>query len=204
MASRRSPVRVGSGPLDFFGIFGSVILTISLHIKKSIINKLNYRIGKEAITRRETESADRFAVRRDYAEIVAGKNVLMVDDILTTGGSAKKVIEATRACGGNVVGLGALWNSGGISAREMGTPKLVALVNERLETWDENSCLLCWRNIPINWTAEPLLFSDVFVCFIFKNLYNLSRDKFAESYRDYSRRQPALGEKQGTAFVFRT
>lgn len=91
-----------------------------------------------------------FAIKRGYNEIVAGKNVLVVDEILTTGESARKVIEATRAYGGNVVGLGVFWNRGGISAREMGVLRLVALVNEKIETWDENSCLLCWRNIPIN------------------------------------------------------
>lgn len=98
----------------------------------------------------KTGSVDEFVIKRGYDEIVAGKNVLVVDDVLTTGGSARKVIEATRACGGNVVGLGVLWNRGGISARGMNVPRLAALVNEKLETWDENSCLLCWRNIPID------------------------------------------------------
>lgn len=93
---------------------------------------------------------DKFVIKRGYDEVVAGKRILVVEDILTTGGSAKKVVEITRAIGGNVVGLGALWNRGGITAQEIGVPKVVALVNEKLETWDENACLLCWRNIPIN------------------------------------------------------
>lgn len=74
-----------------------------------------------------------------------------MEDVLTTGGSVKKVVEATRAIGGKVIGLGALCNRGGITPQEVAeVPKLVALVNMRLEAWDEKDCPLCEQNIPIN------------------------------------------------------
>ena len=77
--------------------------------------------------------------------------VLVVEDILTTGGSVKKVIEATRAIGGEVVGLGVLCNRGGITSHDVGdVPKLFALVNVTLESWTEAECPLCAKGIPIN------------------------------------------------------
>lgn len=99
----------------------------------------------------KAESGDAFIIKRGYDKLVAGKNVLVVEDVLTTGGSAKKVIEATRALGGNIVGLGVLCNRGGITPQDVANPpKLFALVNVRLDAWDEAACPLCAQNIPIN------------------------------------------------------
>ncbi len=99
----------------------------------------------------KAESGDSFVIKRGYDKLVAGKNVLVVEDVLTTGGSAKKVIEAVRAIGGNVVGLGVLCNRGGITPQDVADPpKLVALVNVKLDAWDEAGCPLCAQGVPIN------------------------------------------------------
>lgn len=45
--------------------------------------------------------------RRDF-EIVSGDRVLVVDDILTTGGSVRDTVEAVRKEGGTAVGVGVL------------------------------------------------------------------------------------------------
>lgn len=91
-----------------------------------------------------------FVIKRGYDKLIAGKNVLVVEDVLTTGGSVKKVVEAVRKCGGNIVGVGALCNRGGITAEDLGVPKLVALVNVTLDAYEEKDCPLCKQDIPIN------------------------------------------------------
>ncbi len=92
-----------------------------------------------------------FVIKRGYDKLVVGKRVLVVEDVLTTGGSAKRVIEAVRAIGGEVVGLGVLCNRGGITAADVADPpKLFALVNIKLDAWDETDCPLCRDNVPIN------------------------------------------------------
>jgi orotate phosphoribosyltransferase len=74
-----------------------------------------------------------------------------VEDVLTTGGSAKKVIEATRALGGDVVGLAVLCNRGEITKQDVANPsRLSTLVKVKLEAWDEKDCPLCAQNVPIN------------------------------------------------------
>ncbi len=98
----------------------------------------------------KAESTDTFVIKRGYDKLIAGKNVLVVEDILTTGGSAKKVIEVTRAIGGNIVGLGVLCNRGKITPEDCGVPKLTALVSVALDAWDEADCPLCIQNMPIN------------------------------------------------------
>jgi len=92
-----------------------------------------------------------FVIKRGYDKLVANKNVLVVEDVLTTGGSAKKVVEAVRKLGGNVVGLGVLCNRGGITPSDVADPpKLFALVNVKLDSWDEVDCPLCNQDVPIN------------------------------------------------------
>lgn len=107
-------------------------------------------------------SKDTFIIKRGYDKFIAYKyprkrgfyneqNVLVVEDVLTTGGSAKKVIEAVRAIGGEVIGLGAICNRGGITPKDVGDiPKFVALTNIEVDTWDETECPLCAKNIQIN------------------------------------------------------
>jgi len=91
-----------------------------------------------------------FIIRRGYDKLVSGKKVLGVEDILTTGGSVKKVIKATRVLDGNIIGVGVLCNRGGITAKDLDVPRLFSLVNVALEMWDENDCPLCATNVPIN------------------------------------------------------
>lgn len=99
----------------------------------------------------KSEDGDAFIIKRGYNKLVAGKNVLVVEDVLTTGGSVLKVIEAVLALGGNVVGLGVLCNRGGITPHDVGNvPRLVSLVDVKLDAWDEADCPLCAQNVPIN------------------------------------------------------
>lgn len=99
----------------------------------------------------EKSDGDAFVIKRGYDKLIAGKNILVVEDVLTTGGSAKKVVEATRAIGGNIIGLGVLCNRGGITQQDVADVlKLDALVNVKLDAYDEATCPLCERNVPIN------------------------------------------------------
>lgn len=99
----------------------------------------------------KSEGGDAFIIKRGYDKFIAGKKVLVVEDVLTTGGSAKKVVEATRVIGGNVIGLGVLCNRGGITPQDVAdVPKITALVTVRLDAYDEATCPLCAGNVPVN------------------------------------------------------
>lgn len=93
---------------------------------------------------------DRFVIRRGYDKLIWGKRVLIVEDVLTTGGTVRKVAEATRAVGGEVVGVGAICNRGGIRPSDINVPKLTASLNLNLEAWNESECPLCKAGVPIN------------------------------------------------------
>ena len=97
------------------------------------------------------KDGDQFTIKRGYEKLIPGKNVLIVEDILTTGGSVKKVIEAVQAIGGYVVGVGAICNRGGVTAEDIGLlGKLYSLTSVDLESWWPGECPLCAGGTPVN------------------------------------------------------
>jgi len=116
-----------------------------------VAEHLSVKYEKEVLGVYADKDGDNFVIKRGYDKLIKGKRVLVVEDVLTTGGSAKKVVEAVRVCSGYVVGLGVLCNRGGIKPEDVGdTPKLFALVNVHMDAWDEAECPLCKAGVPIN------------------------------------------------------
>jgi|SRR3989344_939745 len=92
-----------------------------------------------------------FVVKRGYEKVVAGKKTLVVEDLTTTGGSLKKVVEVARETGADVVAAVVICNRGNVGKKDVGDPpEFVSLVKLELDSWSEGECELCERNIPIN------------------------------------------------------
>jgi orotate phosphoribosyltransferase len=91
-----------------------------------------------------------FAVRRGYDKYLRGRRTLVLEDVLTTGGSVLRVLEAVRELGPKVVGVGALCNRGGLTAEALGVPRLEALMTISLETYPPENCPLCARGVAID------------------------------------------------------
>ncbi|MDD3183125.1 MAG: phosphoribosyltransferase family protein [Alphaproteobacteria bacterium] len=88
---------------------------------------------------------------RGYDALVNGKRVLVVEDILTTGGSLAKVVRTIKAAGGEVIAACAMVNRDPdkIDEHVIGAP-LKTLASLRLPAWDEADCPMCKNNVPIN------------------------------------------------------
>ena len=92
-----------------------------------------------------------FVIRRGYDKLISGKRILVVEDLTTTGGSIKKVVEAARGAGAEVAGVVAICNRGDVTAAQIGSPpRFESLVTVGLSQWPEEKCELCERNIPVN------------------------------------------------------
>jgi orotate phosphoribosyltransferase len=99
----------------------------------------------------EKDSTGTFVFRRGYADLVRARDVLVVEDILTTGGSARAVVQLVRQAGGHVLGLAAICDRGGVQVEDVGSPpRLVVLSQLPLDSWSEDECPLCARGVPIN------------------------------------------------------
>ena len=99
----------------------------------------------------KSESGDAFVIKRGYDRMIPGRRVLLVEDVLTTGGSIKKVGEVVRTLKGNIIGVAAICNRGAVTVEDLGgVPKLSAIMNVTLDSWSEEECPLCAQGVPIN------------------------------------------------------
>lgn len=84
-------------------------------------------------------------LRRGFA-LTPGERCLVVEDIVTTGGSTRDVIACVEAHGAVVVGVGCLVDrSGGTAAFPV---KRTALATLTATTWDPSACPLCRAGSP--------------------------------------------------------
>ncbi|MBA3724216.1 MAG: phosphoribosyltransferase [Candidatus Levybacteria bacterium] len=90
---------------------------------------------------------------RGYDKYVKGKNVLIVEDNVTTGGSVRKVVEAVKKAGGNVVKACSMTNINpnpkSITDEIIGA-SYSSLSELPVILYDASDCPMCKRNIPIN------------------------------------------------------
>jgi len=87
------------------------------------------------------------ALRRGFA-IAPDQRIVVVEDVVTTGGSVGEVIELVTDLGGNVLGVGAMVNRSGVANPFAPTP-FVALLEADFPTWDPDDCPLCREGIPV-------------------------------------------------------
>ncbi len=88
---------------------------------------------------------------RGYDKLVKGKKVLVVEDLTTTGGSVRKVVESVKAAGGNVVAVCVMVNRDpvNVTSEVVGGP-FSALGVLKAEAFEEKDCPFCKKNVPIN------------------------------------------------------
>jgi orotate phosphoribosyltransferase len=114
------------------------------------LSKLTGREVLSVYTEKDEQKNQIFS-RRRYDRHVTGKKTLIVEDVTNTGGSAKKVVEAVKSVGGNVVALCVMINRNPreVTTETMGAP-LDALGIIEAEAFDEADCPLCKKGVPIN------------------------------------------------------
>jgi orotate phosphoribosyltransferase len=82
----------------------------------------------------------KMTLRRGFA-VSSGDRVLVVEDVVTTGGSVKEVIALLREAGAEVAGVGAIVDRSGGKVG-FGAP-FHPLITLNVESWDEKDCPLC-------------------------------------------------------------
>jgi orotate phosphoribosyltransferase len=82
--------------------------------------------------------------------ISPGERALIVDDVLTTGGSVRDVIDAVKQSGGEVAGVAVLLDRTAGQAR-FDVPFFACLTLD-LETYQPGDCPLCAKDVPLQIT----------------------------------------------------
>lgn len=73
--------------------------------------------------------------------------VLVVEDVLTTGGSTRETMQVATAVGGRVVGVAAIVDRSGGTAK-FDVP-FASLLNVDLQTYEPDRCPLCAQGLPV-------------------------------------------------------
>ena len=93
----------------------------------------------------ERDKDGTMALRRGFL-ICPGERVLVLEDVVTTGGSAKEVLELVGSMGGKVVGVGTIVDRSGGSA-DFGVP-YSSLIRLEAAAHFPADCPLCKAGIP--------------------------------------------------------
>lgn len=94
-----------------------------------------------------TERVDGAMVLRRGFTIKEGENVLVTEDVVTTGGSTKEVMGVVRNSGGVVVGVGSIIDRSDKPV-DFGV-KFESLAKVKVQTYEEKDCPLCKKSIPV-------------------------------------------------------
>lgn len=112
---------------------------------------LAHEVGKALGTRAIFTEREKgvMTLRRGF-RIEPGTRVLIVEDIVTTGGSVREVVDVVKQSGGEIVGVGLLVDRSGGKA-EFGIPKdkVQALLHLTVPTYQPDDCPLCKEGVPM-------------------------------------------------------
>ena len=101
-------------------------------------------LGVRAIFAERQDGA--LALRRGFS-VDDRDRVLVIEDVLTTGGSTRETMEVARSAGGGVVGAASIVDRSGGSIR-LDVP-FHALLEMLLPAYQSDSCPLCAQGVPI-------------------------------------------------------
>lgn len=104
---------------------------------------------KAIIAERREDGGEGREFRRGF-EIGPGDRVLVVDDVLTTGGSIRDVLGAVLKTGATVAGVGVLVDRTG-GKTDFGVP-FAAAISLDIVSWAAEECPLCKDGVPLKLT----------------------------------------------------
>lgn len=94
----------------------------------------------------ERDAAGKMTLRRGFT-VAPGETVVVVEDVVTTGGSTREVIDLLRAAGARVMGAGSIMDRSG-GRVDLGVPR-VALETLNVVSWQPEECPLCKQGVPV-------------------------------------------------------
>jgi orotate phosphoribosyltransferase len=94
----------------------------------------------------ERDAEGKMTLRRGF-EITPGERVLVIEDVVTTGGSTREVVALVAEMGAEAVAAGSIIDRSG-GAAEVGAFR-EALATLRVTTWKPEDCPLCAQGLPV-------------------------------------------------------
>ncbi len=111
---------------------------------------IGHEVGRALASRAlftERDAASNEMVLRRGFEISEGEPVVVIEDVITTGGSTKEVIRVLQGLGANVLAAGSIIDRSNGRA-DLGLPR-VALQTLNPVAYDPADCPLCREGVPV-------------------------------------------------------
>ena len=94
----------------------------------------------------ERDADGKMALRRGFG-VSPGQAAFVVEDVITTGGSTREVVDVLRVAGARPVAAGSIVDRSGGHA-DVGVPR-VALLTLEVTAYDPAACPLCAQGLPV-------------------------------------------------------
>jgi orotate phosphoribosyltransferase len=94
----------------------------------------------------ERDAEKKMVLRRGFT-VQPGETAVVVEDVVTTGGSTREVVETLQAAGARVLAAGSIIDRSGGQA-DVSVPR-VALATLQVVTWQPEACPLCRDGSPV-------------------------------------------------------
>lgn len=92
---------------------------------------------------------DALEFRRGF-RLGSRERVLVVEDVITTGGSAREVVDLVRSAGATPIGVGALIDRGDPTRRSDYRVPFESLLKLEVTSWEPEDCPLCADGVPLD------------------------------------------------------
>ncbi|HEY4362667.1 MAG TPA: orotate phosphoribosyltransferase [Bryobacteraceae bacterium] len=94
----------------------------------------------------ERDAAAKMVLRRGFS-IRPGETAVVIEDVVTTGGSTREVIQVLQAAGAEVLAAGSIIDRSGGKA-DLGVPR-IALATLTVNSWNPEACPLCQQELAV-------------------------------------------------------
>jgi orotate phosphoribosyltransferase len=103
-------------------------------------------LGARFLFTERDPATSKMILRRGFT-VKPGETAVVIEDVVTTGGSTRDVIETLEAAGVKVLGAASIIDRSGGKA-DLGVPR-VALATLEVTAWPADFCPLCQEGIPV-------------------------------------------------------
>jgi len=103
-------------------------------------------LGARFLFTERDPSTGKMILRRGFT-VRPGETAVVIEDVVTTGGSTRDVIETLQSAGVKVLGAGSIIDRSGGRA-DLGVPQ-VALATLEVTAWPADFCPLCKEGVPV-------------------------------------------------------
>jgi orotate phosphoribosyltransferase len=125
---------------------GAASLVVSPALGGLIIgHEVARALGTPFLFTERDAATGKMTLRRGFT-VTPGQTAIVVEDVITTGGSTKDVVEALQTAGAKVVAAGSIIDRSGGNA-SVGVPR-VALATMQVAAHEPAQCPLCAQGIP--------------------------------------------------------